>query len=211
MVFDWDDQSPQNDAMPYMRRLHEINPKFKATLFAIPALGRDSFWDSHPDWIELAVHGWLHPSPYECADWTWSRMWSLIMDKPRHFVQGFKAPGWQISDDCYAALRYAGWWVADQHLEDHRRPKDLPVYFYEDGNWHGHTHNVCGNGIEETWDEVAELVRGCQDFQFASEAARVRPDRDDQRKRQVPDGVPAVGRGADVPEVGASDLPGRGA
>src|SRR3954467_508440 len=111
--------------MPWMLQLKEINPAFKATLFAVPGLGTDEFWDSHPRWIELAVHGWLHPDPYECAKWTVERMEKLL-DEPsvrKHFVNGFKAPGWQISDACYQVLDERGWWVADQHLEDGRRPE----------------------------------------------------------------------------------------
>jgi predicted deacetylase len=86
------------------------------------------------------------------------------------FVQGFKAPGWQISDPCYQVLLERGWWVADQHLEDQRRPPGLRTYFYEDGNWHGHIQDVCGNGIEETWHELRDYVAGAASFEFASEA-----------------------------------------
>ena len=86
------------------------------------------------------------------------------------FTRGFKAPGWQISDACYDVLLERGWWVADQHLEDQRRPAGLRTYFYEDGNWHGHVQNVCGNGLEERWGEVVERVRATTCFRFASEA-----------------------------------------
>jgi hypothetical protein len=65
-----------------------------------------------------------------------------------------------------------GWWVADQHLEDNRRPAGLPTYFYEDGGWHGHIQNVCGNGIEESWGRLVEAVKGCSEFRFCSEAIR---------------------------------------
>ena len=173
MVFDWDDHCPDNDAMPYMLRLKELNPAFKATLFAIPALGDDEFWNSHPDWIELAMHGWAHPDPYEAAGWTYEQAIDVMLCKPERFVRGFKAPGWQISDATYRAIVDLGWWVADQHLEDSRRPAELPVYFYEDGNWHGHVQNVCGNGLEETWEHVCGLVAACEDFRFASEAVKV--------------------------------------
>jgi hypothetical protein len=175
VICDFDDHEPGNDAMPYMHRLKEINPAFKVTLFAIPGLGNEAFWESHPDWVELAVHGWLHPDPYECSSWSYDRMMQLIDvvdDEYPWFVRGFKAPGWQISDECYEAIGDRGWWVADQHLEDNRRPKGIPTYFYEDGGdrWHGHTHNVCGNGIEETWGELSARVAAATDFRFASEA-----------------------------------------
>lgn len=172
MTFDFDDHAPGNDAMPWLEKLREINPEFKATLFAIPGLGSDVFWDSHPDWVELAVHGWKHDSVFECASWSKERCLEAIDSKPDAFVEGFKAPGWQISDGCYEALQERDWWVADQHLEDNRRPQRLRTYFYEDGNWHGHVQNVCGNGIEETWDELVERVRETETFLFCSEAAR---------------------------------------
>jgi len=173
--FDWDDHSETNNAMPFMCALKEINPAFKATLFSVPALGTAVFWKSHPDWIELVPHGWLHPTPYECVDWTRERMVEYV-EAPRVLelgVRGFKAPGWQISDDVYDVLLERGWWVADQHLEDGRRPPSLPTYFYEDGNWHGHVQDVCGNGLRETWDEVCERVAACDEFLFASEAVKV--------------------------------------
>lgn len=175
-TFDWDDECPDQTCLPYLWRLKELRPDFRCTLFAIPGLAPNNYWDTYPSWIELAVHGWKHPDPYECAGWSYARMEQAINEKPPRFAEVFKAPGWQISDECYEALEDHGWTVADQHLEDERRPAGLRVYFYEDGNWHGHTHNVCRNGIEETWDEVVSRVRGAESFEFVSEAARVHPD-----------------------------------
>jgi hypothetical protein len=172
MICDFEDHEPNNDAMPWMHRLKEINPAFKATLFAVPGLGSDEFWDSHPDWIELAVHGFMHPDPYECSEWSYERMEQAIGERPSRFARGWKSPGWQSSDAVFECLDDYGWWIACQHLEDARRPSSLKTYFYEDGDdrWHGHTHNVCGNGIEETWKELSERVASATDFRFASEA-----------------------------------------
>lgn len=181
-VFDWDDHCPGNDAMPWMRWLKEINPAFKATLFTIPALSPDDWVEAHPNWVELVPHGWEHGDPPadggECKTWTFDVMDALIDtiedDWSPRWVRGFKAPGWQISDECYAALAASRWWVADQHLEDSRRPASLPTYFYEDGgHWHGHVQDVCGNGIQETWGALVEKVKRTTDFQFASEATKV--------------------------------------
>ena len=154
MICDFDDFSETNHKLDRLHELKAANPLFRCTLFAVPGLGSDGFWAGVPDWCELAVHGWLHPDPMECA--TWGRKRTLrLMDEPtvsRFFVRGFKAPGWQISDGTYEALLERGFWVADQHLEDHRRPAGLPTYFYEDSpdRWHGHTHDVCGNGHRGT-------------------------------------------------------------
>ena len=173
MVFDWDDFHEHNHKYERLWALKELRADFRCTMFAVPGLGSEEFWAAVPDWIELAVHGWMHPDPYECAVWSYGRMGALL-DEPvveRFFVEGFKAPGWQISDDCYQVLRDRGWWVADQHLEDHRRPAGLHAYFYEDGHWHGHIQDVCGNGLEETWAQVVDLVRHAPSFEFASEVA----------------------------------------
>ena len=180
-VFDFDDHHPGNDAMPWLLQLKDINPAFKATLFTIPALSNDEWVESHPDWVELVPHGWDHGDPPtdggECKHWTYDEMMDLVefveMSSDR-WERGFKAPGWQISSGCYAALADARWWVADQHLEDGRRLAGLPVFFYEDdGNWHGHVQDVCGNGIEETWDALVSRVRATREFGFASETVRV--------------------------------------
>lgn len=159
-----------------MWKLKEINPAFRATLFSVPALGTPEFWRSHPDWIEIAWHGWLHPNPHECLHWTRERM-ERYLDEPILLCSPcrlWKAPGWQINEDIYAVLLERGWAVADQHLEDHRRPPGLRTYFYEDSSdrWHGHVQDVCGNGIRETWGDLVERVRGATEFRFASEAAR---------------------------------------
>jgi len=185
VIVDIDDHHDANDAMPWMERLKEINPLFKATLFAVPALGSKLFWHSHPDWIELAVHGWQHPDPYECAQWTKQRMLYAMDTAPEGFVNGFKAPGWQINDEIYEALLERDWWVADQHLEDHRRPSGLRTYFYEDGEdrHHGHVQNVCDNGLEETWDDLVAKVGQASEFHFCSEATvRFGLDPDDSRQ-----------------------------
>jgi hypothetical protein len=187
MVFDWDDYglwgAGPSIVWPFtkMRELKTVRADFKCTLFAVPAskgpAGEgpdDAFWAAHPDWIELAVHGWTHPDPMECANWTIDDMRSVIDHRPSRFVKGFKAPGWQISDGCYDALLEAGWWVADQPYNDDRRPPGLRVHRLNVGpdHWHGHVQNVCGNGLEETWDQVVALVRAAPSFEFMSEAVQ---------------------------------------
>jgi hypothetical protein len=174
MICDLDDFEEENHRLDLLWKLKALNPAFKVTLFAVPALGSNDFWDALPDWCELAVHGHRH-TQHECAEWSYERMARAIEEKPPWFVDGFKAPYWQISDGCYRALEDAGWWVADQHLEDDRRPPGLRTYFYEDGDdrWHGHVQDVCGNGLAETWEELSARVAEASDFQFASESFSV--------------------------------------
>lgn len=193
MIFDWDDFWPWGTEHGYpfverLRQLKAIRPDFCCTLFAVPApdvMGeRGSVWGRHeldqrgmgdlPEWVEFAVHGWRHPDPWECSEWTVDRMRAVIAEIPSFYVHGFKAPGWQISDGCYEALIESGWWVADQAYNDHRRPAGLRAHILNVGpdHWHGHCQNVCGNGLEETWDEVVALVRAAPSFEFVSEAVR---------------------------------------
>ena len=187
MVVDFDDFHEHNHHLELLFALKETNPAFKATLFAVPALGSSKFWSLIPDWLELAVHGWEHPDPYECSEWMTDRMFDLFCDMKSlqpPFVKGFKAPGWQISDGCFHALWDFDWWVADQHYNDERRPHGIRVHLLEEpdadvvararscGHWHGHIQNVCGNGLQETFKDLEALVAETQTFHFVSEAVK---------------------------------------
>lgn len=170
MIVDFDDFWPGNERTDLLLQLKAANPLFKATLFAAPGLANDSFWEAVPGWLELAVHGWTHPTPLECANWSKLRMQKCLAATPACFVDGFKAPGWQISDGCYEALLERGWWVADQPYNDERRPTGLRVHRLDDGDhWHGHIQDVCGNGLQETFPELLERVKAATEFQFISE------------------------------------------
>lgn len=174
MIVDFDDMHDSNHRLDLLQQLHEINPAFKATVFVIPALTSDRFLDELPDWLEAVPHGWLHPHPREAEDWTYEHA-SRVLDSCDHprFVHGWKSPGWQISDGTYEALVERDWWVADQPYNDHRRPDGLRVHRLGDGDhWHGHIQDVCGNGIEETWNQLCDTVKTCGRFELASEAAR---------------------------------------
>jgi hypothetical protein len=175
IVVDFDDFSEWSNRYDLLHELKAINPTFRCSVFAIPGLGSDEFWASVPRWIELCVHGWLHETPRECERWTREQIeWVLDSEVVRrHFVNGWKSPGWLTSPAIYEVLLERGWWIADQHLADHLRPSALRTYLHEDGdNWHGHISNVCGNGIEETWPALKARVEGETEFRFASEIAR---------------------------------------
>lgn len=190
MIVDFDDFHEHNHKLELLRELKQINPEFKATLFAVPGLGSPKFWNQVPDWLELVPHGWVHPDSYECDRWSMTRLFDLvedvqhlnryITDRPG-FVHGFKAPGWQISQSCFYALAVENWWVADQHYNDERRPIGLRCHLIEmpdsdsltrvreTGHWHGHIQDVCGNGLSETFQDLRELVAAADHFQFVSE------------------------------------------
>lgn len=171
-TFDFDDYHEANNRLDLLNKIKEACPHFRCTVFAVPGLGSKEFWDSTPDWIELAVHGWLHPHPRESEHWTYSQMDHYMSLVPsERFVKGFKAPGWQISDGSYEWLLERNWWVADQDYNDERRPKGLKVYKVA-GNWHGHIQNDCGNGLEETFDEVLRRATFSSGFSFVSEVVQ---------------------------------------
>ena len=170
MICDWDDFCESNHRLDLLMQLHDANPAFRCTLFAIPGLCPESFLAWLPDWLELAVHGWMHPDPREAENWTYDQAVAVMGAAPDGFVKGFKVPGWQISDDTYQALIDAGWWCADHPDNNGRRPAGLRAHVCGTGDhWHGHIQNVCGNGLEETFPMVLERVRAAESFELISE------------------------------------------
>ncbi len=179
------DQCQSHDCRDKLDALHYANPNFKVTLFAIPAymtIELAEWCEANKGWIELAVHGFYHK---ECSEWSrvdMERYVTMATQKwPGLFTQGFKAPGWQISDGCYEWLKDNNWWVADQSYNNERHPAELRSYVNKDGSfytshnmvgveaWHGHTWDCVGNGIYETFDHVKSLVENAESFQFISE------------------------------------------
>lgn len=174
--------------------LKEVNPDFKVTLFTIPGEMTPELigWAmDNKSWVELAWHGFFHSSNYECEKISYDQMASAVeafSGLSDVFVKGFKAPGWQISTEALQWLADSGWWVSDQDYNTVRRPKGLPGYINRNGTffadkggeddwteieaWHGHTWDCVGNGIYETFDHVAELVRNASSFQFVSEVLK---------------------------------------
>ena len=172
---DFDDFHETNHKLDRLYELKALNPLFRCTVFAVPALGSDEFWASVPRWIELAVHGWQHPHPRECENWTRQQIEQVLDSEVvrRWFVNGWKSPGWQTSPAIYEVLAERGWWVADQHLADHLRPAGMRTYLYEDGdNWHGHIQDWGSNGIEESWWQLTGRIKDETQFRWASECAR---------------------------------------
>lgn len=149
-------------------------------------------------WIELCWHGFYHSSNYECENLSYEQF-DFLMRVTRdmlpavkvQFKNIFRAPGWKISDGIYRWLKDNDWVVCDQDFNMTRWPKEMRNYLHDfeaekqgeqkfyiikDGKrhyidaWHGHTWSVGWNGIEETFDQVKELVAGAKGFKFVSEA-----------------------------------------
>jgi hypothetical protein len=177
MLVDFDDYCEDENRLDLLHELKTINPAFRCTVFAIPARGTTAFWESTPDWIELAVHGWEHPHPREAENWSFEQA-AFVMDYCSElFAHGFKAPGWQISNDTYLAASDRGWWVADHWDNNQRRPTGQLAHVIspaagamcDPDHWHGHIPNVCGNGIEETFHYLSERVAVAESFELVSE------------------------------------------
>lgn len=164
-----------NHRLDLLSRLKDANPAFRMTAFAVPGFCPDGFLRSLPDWIEVVPHGWLHGGP-DCSDpreaehWTYEQACEVLDNLHPLFARGWKSPGWQISDGTYRALLERGYWVADQHYNDHRRPDGLRVHCEGDGD-HVHTHvqDVCGNGLEETFPTLLDRVLRAESFELVSE------------------------------------------
>jgi peptidoglycan/xylan/chitin deacetylase (PgdA/CDA1 family) len=171
MICDFDDFYDGNTGLDYLFHLHAMRPDFRCTLFTVPNRITNATLESLPSWMEVAVHGFDHPTPRECEGWdrdAMDRLLDHVSTRPK-FVRGFKAPGWQISNACYDVLLERGYWVADQDYNNGRRPPGLPCYLLGPESWHGHIQNVCGNGLQETFDELSRRVSEADRFQFVSE------------------------------------------
>jgi len=177
VIVDLADFSEHHNRLDLLHRLRDTHPDFRCTLFAIPGLGSEDFWASVPEWCELAMHGWKHPDSREAEHWSYLDTITVLSNRPYGFVRGFKAPGWQISDDTYRAIQDLGWWVADHWDNDHRRPIGIDTFVISEAagggidsnHWHGHIGNVCGNGIEETFDVLQARVAAAETFELVSE------------------------------------------
>lgn len=197
MIFEFDDfgcdhiisdMCQSHDCRDQLKRIKEVCPDFKVTLFAIPAemtMELLGWCQQNKDWVQLGVHGFFHSSNYECHKMTYDdfdfmmRAFGAILDK--NFVKVFRAPGWQISDGALEWLADHNWIVADQSYNDDRRPLNLRSYVYNDNTktfriagatvdaFHGHVWNCMGNGIYEAYDQIMSLASEAKEFKFITE------------------------------------------
>lgn len=172
------DQCRTRDCRKELYELKAVNPKFKVTLFTVPAyttLEILKWAKDNRDWVQLGVHGWDHHDNWECEKWDALHTENTIMGLTNFgFKKLFKAPGWQIGDGVYEALNYGKWVVADQPYNDDRRPDGLKSFVIRDESTsiHGHTWNCCGNGIEETLEQLKERIKDETEFKFITEVAK---------------------------------------
>lgn len=168
VIVDLDDAYPGNDRLEMLEAIRREIPQFRVTLFAIPgrcALEWVRRMHQRAEWIDIVPHGWLHKTNRECENWTADDCRQRLDDAGRRgfTTKGFKAPGWQISDGCYAELSRRGYWVADQPYNSARRPVSLPAYLLgapPDGviQIHGHVGHLNGHNANELEFLLSEIM-----------------------------------------------------
>ena len=140
--------------------------------------------------IALAVHGLYHTSE-EFKFLSKSESLARLLDAENEFNQSnlpfvkvFRGPHWGINQNAYDALIELGY----THIYTHEDYKNLAqsntniknvIY-----NWnlkdestndnllvaHGHTHDVCGNGIDQTLERVSKFIESNNvKFKFVNE------------------------------------------
>lgn len=171
IVLDFDDFREGNERWEMLLYLKKKLPLLKVTLFTIVGECSPEWLEEKKkvEWIDMVPHGWLHPDPRECETWTYEESIAYLdRIEPLGLTKGFKAPGWQISDGMYQALLERGYWVADQHYNDERRPKELPVYHIENGQYmsvHGHIGHLGWHNV----NEIEYLVPMIENFSASQE------------------------------------------
>lgn len=184
-IVDFDDQCDAWDALPYLLILKEKFPKFKVTLFTIPAES------SYPhllklkqyDWIQLALHGWTHRindehNPTEMQHWSYDKsdkyLAFMSVFYGNIFVKGLKAPGWVLNEYIYQSALERGYWIMDRSYNDYRRLKGLNHFLLDRADvLHGHTWS-CNGGVDNFIGDMIERgdfdkVTQEDDFKFVSE------------------------------------------
>jgi hypothetical protein len=170
IVFDLDDQCDEWDALPALDRLRERYPRFACTLFTIPGRTSGHMWKflANRPWIEVGMHGITHRPNEELRDRTYGELEAAM-----HRWKGakvFRAPGWHLPAWAVRCCNRNGFAIAP-----HVRERVTAKYgvYYCDGRftyWHGHTHDVCGNGIYQHLDSLLNTWKPDQLFVPVTEA-----------------------------------------
>lgn len=127
VIFELDDFCDELNCLPELIELKKEIPNLKVTLFTIPARTSEELLkevtENYGDWIQLAVHGYTHNKPetdqlgtHEFAFLNKDQATELLNKgyNPKYYVKGFRAPGWQISEEAMEAVRDCGFWLASQ-------------------------------------------------------------------------------------------------
>lgn len=188
VVFDVDDFCEVMGGISGYQVLEQLDslranyPNFKCTLFTIPQRTSKTllYRASRKDYIEIAPHGINHVPNLELK--------TLSPGKLREGLQaldysiyrkGFRPPGWYIAREHIEALNQLGMWVGLNYRD---APKLGPLCqhgYYVCGDrlpyWHGHTHNVCGNWLQEHLNSLLAKWPAYQAFSHVSDSVLVSP------------------------------------
>jgi hypothetical protein len=170
IVIDADDFCESNHKLDVLYQIHETTGAL-FNLFTIPGLCSLKFIEGIKkyNWIDMIPHGWFHPHPRECQNWTVEYCRHYLKHiEPLGLTKGFKAPGWQIPDGMYTALLEFGYWVADAPYNDWRRPAELPV-FKCNADHHFHIGHMGGHNANEIELHIDRLLKIKGDFKFIKE------------------------------------------
>jgi hypothetical protein len=133
------------------------------------------------DNIRLAVHGLYHTQEEFKNKSKDDALLSLIIAESVFnasklpFIKVFRGPHWGINNNTYQSLielEYKSVYTHETYIELANQYKDIKSIIY---NWnlkdnfdpsikdnviigHGHTHNVCGNGIDESFDRIVNFI-----------------------------------------------------
>lgn len=206
IVLDFDDFCEDGNSMDYLFRLRARFPKFKVTLFTIPAKCSPEFLKAVKEvpWIQMALHGHEH-LPVECESWKQHEARTFLLHDYEAggvfpFVRGFKAPQWRMSQGTINACKELGFWVAN-NAEAASNPNNCDYagsdQYFANGSEitpgshygkyqreHGHINClVTNNDIRQYWHYLLNRIPSDATFHFV----------DDVMQEYYPNRVTGVG------------------
>lgn len=156
VCLNFDDFSPVNNNLYFLRKLRENYPRLKISLFLIPEsiqTGKPEGFLDHPDlcdelrneldWLEFCPHGWSHPDQsagykpeFEEMSYYETDRYIKLIDKffkqiNLPYQKIFKAPQYQISTAAKDCFRDNGWTLAIDGTGEFW-PKDIKTVAW---NW----------------------------------------------------------------------------
>lgn len=174
-------------------------PSIKLNFFCTPFLRNQKLSDNKifcskikelSNNIEILVHGLTHSIEefkhvsYDTAKTKLMLAEFIFEDCDIPFKKIFRGPHWGINIETICALKTLGYTAIFNH-EDYRHLETSGIkYVYYNWNLkdefflekeeliiaHGHTHNVCGNGIKESMNRITNFIDTYSpEFKFASE------------------------------------------
>lgn len=172
---------------------------FTSPLYERNALFSDKIWCCNikkyidSDNVRLAVHGLYHTQEEFKNKSKDDALLSILIAESVFnasklpFIKVFRGPHWGINEETYEALielDYKLVYTHESYIELSKKFDNIKSIFY---NWnlkeefdssianelivgHGHTHNVCGNGIDESFERIVNYIKKYNpNFLFADE------------------------------------------